>query len=110
MKLTKYLFLQKGIMIKREDDLPMDKMMDNAIITSKYNIYNFIPLNICNQLKKAQNIYFIIVSYMQTVRSITISAGKAVQAAPLIAVCIASILKDLFEDYKRHKSDDEENT
>jgi len=46
---------------------------------------------------------------MQTVRAISISAGVAVQAYPLIAVMIASILKDLYEDYKRHKNDDEEN-
>jgi hypothetical protein len=49
------------------------------------------------------------VSYMQTVRAISISAGVAVQAYPLIAVMIASILKDLYEDYKRHKNDAEEN-
>ena len=47
---------------------------------------------------------------MQTVRAISISAGVAVQAYPLIGVCIASILKDLYEDYKRHKNDDEENS
>lgn len=87
----------------------MSVMVKNQIVTSKYNIINFIPLNILNQLKKAQNLYFIMVSYMQTVRAISISAGVAVQAYPLIAVMIASILKDLYEDYKRHKNDDEEN-
>lgn len=40
---------------------------------------------------------------------ITISAGKPVMALPLTAVIAASMAKDAFEDYKRHKSDDQEN-
>lgn len=46
---------------------------------------------------------------MQTIRSITISAGKAVQAVPTIGVMILSMLKDLYEDVKRHRNDAEEN-
>jgi hypothetical protein len=40
-------------MIKREDGLSMSVMVKNHIVTSKYNIINFLPLNIWNQLKKA---------------------------------------------------------
>ena len=87
----------------------MKEMPNNTVVTAKFNIFNFIPLNIYNQLSKAQNLYFIMISYMQTLTSITISAGKPVQAAPLIGVMIASILKDLYEDLKRHRQDAEEN-
>ena len=31
------------------------------------------------------------------------------QAFPLIGVLVVSMLKDMFEDYKRHKSDHKEN-
>jgi phospholipid-transporting ATPase len=46
---------------------------------------------------------------MQTVRAITISAGKPVQAVPTGGVIFLSILKDLYEDMKRHRQDAEEN-
>jgi magnesium-transporting ATPase (P-type) len=46
---------------------------------------------------------------MQTLRSISISDGKAAMALPLFAVISVSMIKDAFEDYKRHKSDDKEN-
>jgi phospholipid-transporting ATPase len=46
---------------------------------------------------------------MQTIRAISISAGKAVQAWPTIFVMVLSMLKDFYEDRKRHKNDAEEN-
>jgi len=38
------------------------------------------------------------------------SNGVPAQLFPLTAVVFISMLKDLFEDYKRHKSDKAENT
>jgi len=95
--------------IRFEENKSMKDMPNNKVVTAKYNIFNFLPLNLWNQLSKAQNLYFIMISYMQTIRAISISAGKAVQAAPLIVVMILSILKDLYEDLKRHRQDAEEN-
>ena len=46
---------------------------------------------------------------MQTIRAITISAGVAVQAGPTCVVMTLSIIKDLYEDLKRHRQDAEEN-
>jgi magnesium-transporting ATPase (P-type) len=43
------------------------------------------------------------------VEPISISGGKPVMAAPLSAVVAASMIKDAFEDYKRHKNDNKEN-
>jgi hypothetical protein len=41
---------------------------------------------------------------------ISITGGKAVIAFPLVVVTLISMIKDAFEDYKRHISDDQENT
>ena len=81
----------------------------NTIITSKYTALNFVPLNLFNQFKKAANVYFLLIGFMQTIPSITISNGQPVMALPLTLVVIASMLKDAFEDHKRHKSDKGEN-
>lgn len=61
------------------------------------------------QFMKAPNIYFLLISFLQTIRLISISGGKSVQAVPLAAVVVVSMIKDAFEDYKRHQSDGKEN-
>lgn len=40
---------------------------------------------------------------------ISISDGKPAMLIPLIFVITVSMVKDLFEDHKRHKSDKKEN-
>lgn len=46
---------------------------------------------------------------MQMIPLISISAGKPAMLFPLTFVIILSMIKDIFEDYKRHKSDKSEN-
>ena len=81
----------------------------NLIRTSKYTILSFIPLNLLNQFKKAANVYFLIITYLQTIKAISISDGKPIMALPLTFVVIVSMCKDAFEDYKRHVNDATEN-
>ena len=49
------------------------------------------------------------ISFLQTIDKISISSGKSVMAIPLTFVVIVSMIKDAFEDYKRHKNDEKEN-
>lgn len=53
--------------------------------------------------------YFALIAYMQTVKRISITGGKSVMALPLGVVVFISMIKDAFEDFQRHKSDNEEN-
>mmetsp|Transcript_30520 Transcript_30520/g.46780 ORF Transcript_30520/g.46780 Transcript_30520/m.46780 type:complete len:289 (-) Transcript_30520:349-1215(-) len=69
----------------------------------------FVPLNLLNQFKKAANVYFLVISFLQTIDKISISSGKSVMAVPLTIVIFVSMLKDAFEDYKRHQNDAKEN-
>jgi P-type E1-E2 ATPase len=55
------------------------------------------------------NVYFLLIAFLQTIKSISISDGKSVMAIPLVMVISVSMVKDAFEDYKRHKSDAQEN-
>ena len=81
----------------------------NDIHTSKYTAITFIPHNLLNQFQKAPNIYFLLICFMQVIPSISISAGKPAMALPLFFVVLVSMIKDAFEDYKRHQSDNKEN-
>lgn len=55
------------------------------------------------------NVYFLIIALMQTIDIISISGGKPVMLMPLSFVITLSMIKDIFEDWKRHKSDHTEN-
>ena len=46
---------------------------------------------------------------MQMIDTISISGGKPAMLGPLVIVVLLSMIKDAYEDYKRHKSDDAEN-
>ena len=61
------------------------------------------------QFSKLANVYFLFISFMQMISVISISDGKPVMLLPLTFVIAVSMIKDIFEDYKRHKSDDNEN-
>lgn len=79
------------------------------INTSKYTVLTFVPLNLLTQFSKAANLYFLILSFMQTIKSISISNGAPIMALPLTFVLVISMFKDAYEDYKRHESDSKEN-
>lgn len=55
------------------------------------------------------NVYFVIIGMLQLIPSISNSNGVPAQLFPLTAVVFISMMKDLFEDWKRHKSDNAEN-
>jgi phospholipid-transporting ATPase len=84
-------------------------MGDNKVTTAKYNMWNFIPLNLFNQFKKLANCYFLVITFMQTIKSISISNGTPAMAFPLTVIVIISMCKDAYEDKKRHDEDAAEN-
>ena len=83
---------------------------DNSVRTGKYSWWNFVPLNLLEQFKKAPNIYFLIIAFLQTITLISISNGKAAMAPSLVQVVLVSMLKDAYEEYKKHKNDEKENS
>ena len=40
---------------------------DNSVKTGKYEWWNFLVLNLFDQFKKAPNVYFLIISFLQTI-------------------------------------------
>jgi phospholipid-transporting ATPase len=84
-------------------------MDNNNVRTAKYTVWDFVPKNLFNQFKKLANCYFLIITYMQTVKSISISNGTPAMAFPLTVIILISMAKDAYEDRKRHVADAEEN-
>lgn len=86
-------------------NVPDNEVADNSIKTSKYNAFDFVPLNLMVQFSKLPNIYFLIIGIMQMIPQITVSAGFPVIFIPLSFVVTVSAIKDIYEDLKRKKSD-----
>ena len=82
---------------------------DNFVRTSKYSWITFLPVNLFQQLAKAANIYFLMITVMQTIKVISISNGEPTMLPPLLLVMFTSMCKDGYEDYVRHCEDAREN-
>mmetsp|Transcript_11553 Transcript_11553/g.17426 ORF Transcript_11553/g.17426 Transcript_11553/m.17426 type:complete len:133 (+) Transcript_11553:323-721(+) len=84
---------------------------NNKISTSKYNLVTFLPLNLMLQFSKMANLYFLILMIMELYPPISDSPNSKVPALllPLSFVVGLSMIKDIWEDIKRHRSDNEEN-
>jgi hypothetical protein len=81
----------------------------NKITTSKYNVLTFLPLNLMLQFSKFANLYFLILMLMECIPLISDSGGVPVLLLPLSFVVGISMIKDIYEDYIRYRSDNEEN-
>lgn len=55
------------------------------------------------------NLYFLLLTLMELIPAIKSSGGFLSMAAPLSFVVAVSMIKDIFEDRKRHLADDDEN-
>lgn len=88
---------------------PDREIPDNRIRTSKYTFLTFIPLNLFEQFSKLANVYFLVIAVLQTIQVISITQGVPVILGPLAIVVAISMAKDFIEDFKRHRSDNEEN-
>ena len=85
------------------------KKLKNFISTSKYTWYNFVPKILYEQFSKMSNIYFIIIAILQCFPEISNADGKPIILLPLSVVILVNSIKDFYEDWRRKKSDDEEN-
>jgi|Transcript_41484 phospholipid-transporting ATPase len=89
--------------------LRQEEYKDNIVTTSKYNFITFLPINLFQQLSKAANIYFCLITVLQTIKVVSISGGEPTMLPPLVLVVLVSMCKDAYEDYCRHCEDAYEN-
>ena len=80
----------------------------NHVKTSFYTKYNFIPLNLYVQFSKITNSFFLTVLVLLLIPAVSPTTGYTYIFA-LGRVILASMLKDAFEDRKRHRDDHETN-
>lgn len=76
----------------------------NQVISAKYTVYNFVFKNLLEQFRRVANIFFLVLVILQFFPQFTtISPGVAM--LPLLIVLFITMVKDGYEDVKRHQSD-----
>ncbi|KAI5067311.1 hypothetical protein GOP47_0017839, partial [Adiantum capillus-veneris] len=80
----------------------------NELVTSKYNIFTFIPINLFQQFSRAANLYFLMNAVVQLIPGLS-PTGWATTVVPLSFVLVLNAVKEAYDDFKRHRSDREVN-
>jgi magnesium-transporting ATPase (P-type) len=86
-----------------------DQNENNKIHTSKYKWFNFLSKILMEQFSRLANAYFLVIAILQSIKELSYSGGTPIMLLPLSFVVTLNGLKDIYEDFKRKKSDKKEN-
>ncbi|KAL0934002.1 P-type ATPase [Colletotrichum truncatum] len=82
--------------------------ISNAIKTSKYNVFDFLPRQLLYQFSRLANFYMLVISILQMIPGFS-TTGKFTTIIPLIIFLSILIVKEGYYDWKRHRQDVKEN-
>lgn len=80
----------------------------NAVSSTKYTIWSFLPLTILFQLTKFANLFYIVNAVLQSIPAVSTN-NPLVTYVLLLYVVVLGILKEAFTEYGRMKQDSKEN-
>ncbi|XP_061681285.1 phospholipid-transporting ATPase IF isoform X1 [Syngnathoides biaculeatus] len=83
------------------------RFADNRITSSKYTVWNFVPKNLFEQFRRIANFYFLIIFLVQLM--IDTPTSPVTSGLPLFFVITVTAIKQGYEDWLRHKADNEVN-
>lgn len=83
---------------------PNYEYKSNKIKTTKYTILTFLPKNLFEQFHRLANVYFILVVALNWIPEVEAFA-KEIAMIPVIFVLAVTAAKDVFEDFRRGRSD-----
>uniref|UniRef100_A0A8C5GLD3 Phospholipid-transporting ATPase n=1 Tax=Gouania willdenowi TaxID=441366 RepID=A0A8C5GLD3_GOUWI len=76
--------------------------------TTKYGILTFLPRFLYEQIRRAANAFFLFIALMQQIPDVS-PTGRYTTLVPLIFILTVAGIKEIIEDYKRHKADNTVN-
>ncbi|KAM7269267.1 hypothetical protein ACFE04_024764 [Oxalis oulophora] len=86
----------------REANAPI-RFKGNSISTTKYNVLTFLPKGLFEQFRRVANLYFLMISILSTTPVSPVN--PITNVVPLSLVLFVSLVKELFEDWKRFQND-----
>uniref|UniRef100_A0A668A0Z2 Phospholipid-transporting ATPase n=1 Tax=Myripristis murdjan TaxID=586833 RepID=A0A668A0Z2_9TELE len=91
----------------REEN-PNRHYANNKIKTTKYTLLSFLPKNLFEQFHRFANVYFVFIALLNFVPVVN-AFQPELALAPVVFILSVTAIKDLWEDYRRHRSDKEIN-
>ncbi len=101
---------------ENEEELHLRKQSfpANVIVSSRYNLLNFLPKSLLEQFRRLANVYFLVIGIIAVIGEYTGVYESAIEPAgilaPMMIVVFISVIKDGIEDIKRHQADNEINS
>ncbi|KAK0132802.1 Phospholipid-transporting ATPase IB [Merluccius polli] len=86
----------------------LTKFCDNHVSTTKYGVLTFLPRFLYEQIRRAANAFFLFIALMQQIPDVS-PTGRYTTLVPLIFILTVAGIKEIIEDYKRHKADNTVN-
>ncbi|XP_063105905.1 phospholipid-transporting ATPase VA isoform X4 [Cavia porcellus] len=77
---------------------------DNRLKTTKYTLLSFVPKNLFEQFHRLANVYFVLIALLNFAPAVN-AFQPGLALAPVLFILAVTALKDLWEDYSRHRSD-----
>uniref|UniRef100_A0A8C5B578 Phospholipid-transporting ATPase n=1 Tax=Gadus morhua TaxID=8049 RepID=A0A8C5B578_GADMO len=90
------------------EENPNRHFSDNKIKTTKYTLLSFLPKNLFEQFHRFANVYFVFIALLNFVPVVN-AFQPELALAPVVFILSVTAIKDLWEDYRRHRSDTEIN-
>ncbi|XP_036799725.1 phospholipid-transporting ATPase IB isoform X4 [Oncorhynchus mykiss] len=84
------------------------KFCDNHVSTTKYGVLTFLPRFLYEQIRRAANAFFLFIALMQQIPDVS-PTGRYTTLVPLIFILTVAGIKEIIEDYQRHKADNTVN-
>ncbi|KAI9788660.1 MAG: hypothetical protein M1835_002165 [Candelina submexicana] len=82
--------------------------IENTIRSSRYTLWNFLPRQLFAQFSKLANFYFLCVSILQMIPTLS-TTGTYTTIVPLIFFVSISMAKEGYDDLRRYRLDKSEN-
>ena len=81
----------------------------NTIRSARYTVWDFLPKQLLFQATRLSNFYFICIGVPQTIPGLS-TTGSYTTILPLLFFIILTVLKEGYDDYRRHRLDNVENS
>ncbi|KAG2485813.1 hypothetical protein HYH03_015523 [Edaphochlamys debaryana] len=76
----------------------------NEVKTAKYTWLTFLPVNLFEQFTRIANLYFLVIAILQLIPGLAPTSWFTT-VAPLVIVLAINAIKEIADDYYRHKQD-----
>uniref|UniRef100_A0A182HNH8 Phospholipid-transporting ATPase n=1 Tax=Anopheles arabiensis TaxID=7173 RepID=A0A182HNH8_ANOAR len=92
----------------RLNEPQVQKYCNNHISTAKYSVLSFLPSFLFEQFRRYSNCFFLLIALLQQIPDVS-PTGRYTTLVPLMFILAVSAIKEIVEDIKRHRADDEIN-